>query len=132
MLPSSGWWKEAVRLKIVRPCWTAVTRRVVNDRPSRTRSTWYTIGTPGMPGPQEVRVQRVHRALAVGGAAGRDQRLARDLPAEDPLQGLLRAAAAEDVDLDLLQVEQIDQALGRVRHRVRSPVFPVLTAGRRR
>jgi len=37
-------------LKIVRPCCTAVTRRVVKDRPSRTRSTWYTIGTPGRPG----------------------------------------------------------------------------------
>lgn len=47
---SSGRWKDAVRLKIVRPCWTAVTRRVVNDRPSRTRSTSYTIGTPGRPG----------------------------------------------------------------------------------
>ncbi|CAM5658450.1 hypothetical protein STENM327S_08997 [Streptomyces tendae] len=37
-------------MKIVRPCCTAVTRRVVNDRPSRSRSTWYTIGTPGRPG----------------------------------------------------------------------------------
>ena len=89
----SGWWKEAVRLKIVRPCWTAVTRRVVNDRPSRTRSTWYTIGTPGAARPQEVRVQRVHRAVAVRGPPGGDQRLARDLPAEDPLQRLVGAAA---------------------------------------
>src|SRR5690242_14029455 len=49
-LPGSGLWKEAVRVKIVRPCCTAVTRRVVKDLPSRTRSTWYTIGTPGRPG----------------------------------------------------------------------------------
>src|SRR5882757_8621918 len=28
----------------------ATTRRVVKERPSRTRSTWYTIGTPGRPG----------------------------------------------------------------------------------
>src|SRR6478752_8509784 len=47
---SSGRWKDAVRLKIVRPCCTAVTRRVVKDRPSRPRPTSYTIGTPGRPG----------------------------------------------------------------------------------
>ena len=39
-------------------------------------------------------------------AAGRHQRLAGDLPAEHPLPVLLRADAAEDVDLDPLQVEQ--------------------------
>src|SRR5689334_21906430 len=32
------------------PCCTATTRRVVNERPSRMRSTSYTIGTRGSPG----------------------------------------------------------------------------------
>ncbi|GAA3151602.1 hypothetical protein GCM10010521_44090 [Streptomyces rameus] len=81
-------------------------------------------------------MQRVHRAVAVRGAAGGDQCLARHLAAEDPLQGLLRAAATEDVDLDLFQVEQVDQPLGRIRHRWDSPWVTTgrewLTAGRRR
>src|SRR6478735_3485221 len=37
-------------VKIGLPCWIATTRRVVNDTPSRTRSTWYTIGCRGLPG----------------------------------------------------------------------------------
>ena len=37
--PSSGTWKLDCRLKIALPCWMATTRRVVNDRPSRMRST---------------------------------------------------------------------------------------------
>jgi hypothetical protein len=37
--PSSAAWKLAARLKIALPCWMAVTRRVVNDPPSRRRST---------------------------------------------------------------------------------------------
>ncbi len=91
---------------------------LVHDRHARTART------------QEVRVQRVHRPVALRGAPGGDQGLAGHLAAEDPLQGLLRAAAAEDVDLDLLQVEQVDEPLGGVgRHVLPSPV---LTAGRRR
>ncbi len=75
-------------------------------------------------------MQRMHRALAVGGAARRDQRLAGHLAAEHPLQGLLGAATAEDVDLDLLQIEQVDESFRRVRgHGTR---LSVLTAGRRR
>ncbi len=49
-MPSSRTWKEAERWKIGLPCWTATTRRVVKDRPSRIRSTLYTIGAPGSPG----------------------------------------------------------------------------------
>ncbi len=47
-----GWssWKEADSVKMGRSCWTATTRRVVNERPSRTRSTSYTIGMAGSPG----------------------------------------------------------------------------------
>ncbi len=37
--PSSTVWNDADRLKIALPCWTATTRRVVKDRPSRMRST---------------------------------------------------------------------------------------------
>ena len=37
--PGSARWNEAESVKIGLPCWIAVTRRVVNDRPSRTRST---------------------------------------------------------------------------------------------
>ena len=50
-------------------------------------------------------VQRVHAAVGRHGAAGRHQRLARDLPAEHPLAVLLRAAAAEEVHLQRLEVE---------------------------
>ncbi len=37
--PGSSAWNEADRWKMARPCWMATTRRVVNDRPSRMRST---------------------------------------------------------------------------------------------
>ena len=37
--PSSYVWKDAERWKIGWPCWTATTRRVVKERPSRMRST---------------------------------------------------------------------------------------------
>ncbi len=48
-MPSSWLWKDAERWKIGCPCWTATTRRVVKDRPSRMRSTVYTMGAPGSP-----------------------------------------------------------------------------------
>lgn len=106
-----------------------MTRRVVNDRPSRTRSTWYTMGTPGRPGRRKYACSEcTGRSESVVRPHG-DEGLARHLSAEDPLQGLLRAAATEDVDLDLLQVEQIDEPFRWIRHVSRSPV---LTTGRRR
>ena len=37
--PSSAMWNDAASWKMARPCWMATTRRVVNDRPSRMRST---------------------------------------------------------------------------------------------
>ena len=37
--PGSSIWNDAARLKIAFPCWMATTRLVVNDRPSRMRST---------------------------------------------------------------------------------------------
>ena len=48
--PGSAWWNDADRVKMVWPCWIADTRRVVNDRPSRVRSTVYTSGTVVSPG----------------------------------------------------------------------------------
>ncbi len=53
--------------------------------------------------------------LSLDGALRRHQRLADHLPAEDPLPAGLRAAAAEDVDLDRLQVERRKQPLHRRR-----------------
>ncbi len=38
-MPGCVTWNEADSVKIGRPCWMPVTRRVVNERPSRTRST---------------------------------------------------------------------------------------------
>jgi len=68
-------------------------------------------GHGGITGPDEVRVQRVHRPLGRDGPARGDQRLPGHLAAEHTLGGLVGTAAAEDVHLDLLQVEQIEQAL---------------------
>ena len=58
-------------------------------------------------GAQEVGVQRVDEAVRLVDRAGRgDERLAGDLAAEHPLAVLVGRAAAEDVDLDRLEVEQ--------------------------
>ena len=58
---------------------------------------------------QEVGVQRVHVPVGRHRTAGRDQRLAGDLAAEDPLHRLVRAEAAEDVHLELLEIEDREQ-----------------------
>ncbi len=62
-------------------------------------------------------MQRVHEA-ALDRPSGRDQGLARHLAAEDPLAVLLRAAPAEDVHLELLEVEELDQVVERCVHAV--------------
>ena len=64
-------------------------------------------------------MQAVHRPVRRHGAAGGDERLTGDLPAEDPLQRLVRLLAAEDVDLDALEVEQLHELVqgGHVGHR---------------
>ena len=81
---ASGTWKDADIAKVTLPCWWASTRRTLNPRPSRIRSTWNSTGWVGVPGAQEVRVQGVHIALRVHGAPGRDEGLGGDLSAEDP------------------------------------------------
>ena len=65
--------------------------------------------------PQEVRVQRVHVPVGVDGAPRRDERLPRDLPAEHALAVLVGADAAEQVHLELLELEQVDQIVERTR-----------------
>ena len=67
-------------------------------------------------GAKEVRVQRVHPAVLDGATRG-DERLGGDLAAEDPLALLVGLGAAEDVDLDLLEVEEADELVEVVGHR---------------
>ena len=66
----------------------------------------------GIAGEQEIGVQRMRRPAAhVDGAAGGDQRLADHLPAEHALPADLRRAAAEQVHLELLEIEDGEQVL---------------------
>jgi len=53
-------------------------------------------------------VQRVDRA-PFDRASRRDERLARDLPAEDALAVFVGAHTAEQVELEWLQLEQLDE-----------------------
>ena len=74
---------------------------VVDDRDAR------------IAGPQEVRVQRMHVPVGVDGSPRRDQRLPRDLTAEHALTILVGAHAAEQVHLELLELEQVDEIVER-------------------
>ncbi len=56
-------------------------------------------------------MQRVHRPVVRHGADRGDEGLAGDLAAEDALPVVVGRAAAEDVDLDALEVEQVDELL---------------------
>ena len=64
----------------------------------------------GIAGQQEIGVQRM-RQHALDGAGGRDQRLADHLAAEHALPADLRAAAAKQVHLELLEVEDGEQVV---------------------
>jgi len=70
---------------------------------------------------QEIRVERVALA-AFDRTFGRDQGLAQHLSAEHALHAVVGALTAEDVDLDLLEVEKVenlpDRGLFGIRHRV--------------
>ena len=72
-------------------------------------------------------MERVHAAV-LDGAARRHQRLAGHLPAEDALALLVGLGAAEDVDLDRFEVEEIDEELQGRAHR---PMLPRFGAARR-
>jgi hypothetical protein len=67
-------------------------------------------------GPQEVGVQRMHQPVALDGAGGGHQRLARYLATEHPLAVLVGRAPAEQVHLDHLEVEQGHQVVERALH----------------
>ena len=47
---ASGRWNDADIAKVTLPCWWASTRRTLNPRPSRIRSTWNSTGWVGSPG----------------------------------------------------------------------------------
>ena len=67
----------------------------------------------GIAAEQKISVQRMRRPCrhVVDGAAGRDQRLADHLAAEHPLPVRLRRAAAKQVHLKRLEIENIDDFL---------------------
>lgn len=67
-------------------------------------------GNRGVPGSQEIGVERMGAAIG-DGTAGGNQGLGEDLPAEDPLPILLGAATAEKIDFDGLEVEQVENGL---------------------
>ena len=56
-------------------------------------------------------MQRVHGAGLVDRAGGGDERLAGDLATEHSLALLVGGVAAEDVDLDRVEVEEIDEVV---------------------
>ena len=63
-------------------------------------------------------MEGVHAAIGLDGAGRGHERLTGDLAPEDALRLDLRADAAEHVDLDVLEVEELDQLVdGRLLHR---------------
>ena len=60
-------------------------------------------------GPEEIGVQRMRLAIRLDGAGRGDQRLAEHLAAENALPTIFRAATAEEVVLERLQVEDAEQ-----------------------
>ena len=71
-------------------------------------------------GSQEVRVERVHEPVLDRATRG-DQRLPGDLAAEHALAVLVRAEPAEQIDLELLQLQQFDQLVERSSHEAADP-----------
>ena len=59
--------------------------------------------------PQEIRVQRMHRAIGLDRAARGHQRLPEHLPAEHLRAADVAADTPEQVDLQPLEVEQLEQ-----------------------
>ena len=49
-MPLWSVWNDADIEKMVSPCWIALTRRVTNEPPSRSRSTMKTVGALASPG----------------------------------------------------------------------------------
>ncbi len=65
---------------------------------------------------QEVAVQRVNQVVRRRGPRGRDKCLRGDLATEDPLQLRVGLAPAEQVEIDLLEVEEVGDFVGGARH----------------
>ena len=85
-----------------------------------------------IPRAQEVGVEGVRR-IPLDRAAGGDQGLAQHLPPEDALRALLRAAAAEEVHLQLFEIEDSEQRIQRPTHaRLRSRIRRSLARRARR
>src|SRR5262245_56596003 len=75
-------------------------------------------------GPDEVGVQRVHWPVFWHGPPGGDERLTGHLAAEHSLPAfILRAPAAENVELDLLQIKQFHDGVQGLAHRRAPPVI---------
>ena len=74
----------------------------------------------GIAGQQEIGVHRMRRRGRLDRAHRRDQRLADHLAAEHALPADLRRAAAEQVDLELLEIEDGEQVVDGGGHRRRA------------
>src|SRR5208282_3319627 len=98
----------------------------------------------GIAAEQEIGVQRMRRPgrHVLDRAAGRDQRLADDLPAEHPLPARLRRAAAKKIQFERLEIEDLDHLLdgggghdvsrclvSRALHRIRETASQFLAYG---
>ena len=63
----------------------------------------------GIAGPQKIGVQRMRFSIRLDSAARRDEGLAQNLAAENALPADIRAATAEKVVLERLQVEDAEK-----------------------
>ena len=81
-------------------------------------------------GTQEIAVQRM-REQPRRGARRCDQRLRRHLPAEETAGPRLLVAAAEDVEIDVLEIEEIEEIVERIFHAYSSEtIWPSRTSSR--
>src|SRR5207247_2653935 len=74
--------------------------------------------------PHEISMQRM-RVTALDRARRSDQRLADHLAAEDPLPARLRAAPAEEIVLERLEIEDGQELSDRARHFSSAPAGPI-------
>ena len=81
----------------------------------------------GIAGPEEIGVQRMRLAVGLDGARGGDERLPDHLAAENALPTILRAATAEEVVLERLQVEDAEQVFDGDCHGVLVRMWPAMT-----
>ena len=106
-------------LNIGRPFWMATTRRVVNEPPSRMRSTSYTMGCTDVAGQDEIRVNGMRRAVLRHRLIGRVERLREHLTAEHAPPGGLVVVAPEEVSFYGLELDKVNEFLDGL-HKYRS------------